>query len=323
MHPLLDTNESTFERQIFKKTFHDRDFFIHDHVVANVPTLPGVAYLELARKAGEIAAGRRVRKIKNIVYMAPIAVQNSVPREVLIELRPNGPAVRFEVFSQDGKGNRLPHAQGMLEYATQKEDAGEAESVDVEAVRARCARLMEGKDAYPLFRSLGLNLGSSFQVLEEVYKNENEDEVLGALKLPDFRHADLESMVLHPSLVDGSFQAGMSAQLGAKVKEMYVPFSIGEIEILHSLEPNCFSYVTAVKDDRKGKQEDARTAKSNVLILDRTGKVLVKIRESTGVPLRDIYKKTSASSENGFTSLHYAYEWERTPLGAADRGRCS
>src|SRR5207302_4491682 len=151
LHPLLDTNESTFERQIFKKTFHDRDFFIHDHVVANIPTLPGVAYLELARKAGEIAAGRRVRKIKNVVYMAPIAVQNSVPREVLIELRPNGPAVRFEVFSQDAKGNRLPHAQGMLEYAPQKEDAGEAESVDVEAVRGRCARLMEGKEAYPLF----------------------------------------------------------------------------------------------------------------------------------------------------------------------------
>jgi len=73
--------------------------------------------------------------------------------------------------------------------------------------------------------------------------------------------------------------------------------------------------VTAVKDDRKGKP-DARTAKSNVLILDATGKVLVKIRESTGVPLRDVYKKTSASSQDGFTSLHYAYEWEKTPLGA-------
>ena len=127
-------------------------------------------------------------------------------------------------------------------------------------------------------------------------------------------------MVLHPALVDGSFQAGMSAQLGAKVQEMYVPFSIGEIEILQPLEPNCFSYVTAVKDDRKGKQGDARTAKSNVLILDRTGKVLVKVRESTGVPLRDVYKKTSASSEDGFRSLHYSYEWERTPLGAPIAG---
>ena len=104
LHPLLDTNESTFERQIFKKTFHERDFFIHDHVVANVPTLPGVAYLELARKAGEIAAGRRVRKIKNIVYMAPIAVQNSVPREVLIELILTGRQFDSRYSARMGKG---------------------------------------------------------------------------------------------------------------------------------------------------------------------------------------------------------------------------
>src|SRR6185369_2416438 len=52
VHPMVDTNESTFERQIFKKTFHDRDFFIYDHHVADIPTLPGVAYLEFARKAG-------------------------------------------------------------------------------------------------------------------------------------------------------------------------------------------------------------------------------------------------------------------------------
>src|SRR5262249_15679454 len=34
MHPLLDSNESTFERQLFKKVFSERDFFIHDHHVA-------------------------------------------------------------------------------------------------------------------------------------------------------------------------------------------------------------------------------------------------------------------------------------------------
>jgi len=62
VHPMVDTNESTFERQLFKKTFHERDFFIYDHHVADIPTLPGVAYLELARKAGEIAAGRKVQK---------------------------------------------------------------------------------------------------------------------------------------------------------------------------------------------------------------------------------------------------------------------
>ena len=116
LHPLVDSNESTFERQLFKKTFHARDFFIYDHHVASIPTLPGVAYLELARKAGEIAAGRRVQKIRNVVWLSPIAVRDSAPVEVFIELKAAETTVRFEVFSHDERGDKVLHSQGALLY---------------------------------------------------------------------------------------------------------------------------------------------------------------------------------------------------------------
>src|SRR6266850_1970868 len=310
MHPLVDTNESTFERQLFKKTFHDRDFFIYDHHVSNIPTLPGVAYLELARKAGEIAAGRPVRRIQNILWVSPIAVENSTPKEVFIELKPSGSAVQFEVFSNGAAGNKVLHSQGRLLYTT-REEAAEPEYVDLNAVRARCAKGIDGKTAYPLFKSFGLNLGPSFQVLQEVYKSGGE--ALGVLKLPEFRQGDLQSMVLHPSLVDGSLQAGMAARLSDDVGEMLVPFSIGEVEILHPLQPNCFSYTTEAKDEKK----DSRVLKSNVLILDEAGKVLARIRESTGVPLRDVHKKSEDNADaDGFSRLYYSYEWEKAPLAA-------
>src|SRR5206468_9523488 len=120
MHPLVDTNESTFARQLFKKVFSERDFFIYDHIVANIPTLPGVAYLEFARKAGELAAGRKVQKIKNVLWVSPIAVQNSTPKEVFIELKPNGDTVQFEVFSEGAAGDKILHSQGKLLYATRQ-----------------------------------------------------------------------------------------------------------------------------------------------------------------------------------------------------------
>ena len=313
MHPLVDTNESTFDRQLFKKTFHERDFFIYDHHVANIPTLPGVAYLELARKAGEAAAGRKVQKIRNIIWVSPITVQNSTPKEVFIELKPSEATARFEVFSNDEKGNKVLHSQGMLLYATRQETAAEPEYIDLEAVRTRCRKVIEGNNAYPLFKSFGLNLGPSFQVLQEVYKGENE--ILGALKLPRVRESDLESMVLQPSLVDGSLQAGMAAQLGDKAEEMFVPYSIGEVEILHPLQSNCFSYVTEAREDKKGKRENSRVLKTNVLIVDETGKILVKIHESTGVPLRAVHEKSQPGADaDGFSKLYYSYEWEKAPL---------
>lgn len=308
LHPMVDSNESTFERQLFKKTFHDRDFFIYDHHVAGIPTLPGVAYLELARKAGEIAAGRPVRRIQNILWVSPIAISDSLPKDVFIELKPNGEAVQFEVFSE-WEGKKTLHSQGKLLYTTAKEAAAEPEYVDLAAIRARCSQEVDGRSAYPLFNSVGLNLGPSFQVLQEIYKSDSE--VLGVLKLPEARQGELQSLLLHPSLIDGSLQAGMAARLGENVGEMMVPYSIGEVEILHPLQELCYSHTTEAKEGKKA----SRVLKSNVLILDPTGKVLARIRESTGVPLGDVHKKETATDEE-FARLSYGYDWERAPLPA-------
>ena len=121
-------------------------------------------------------------------------------------------------------------------------------------------------------------------------------------------------MTLHPSLVDGSLQAGMGANLGENAAEMFVPFSIGEVEILHPLQADCFSYVTETVELTRGKKEHSRVLKTDVLILDQTGKVLVKIRESIGVPLREVHKKTVNGAEaSGFSRLYYSYGWEKAP----------
>lgn len=313
LSPLIDTNESTFERQIYKKTFHKQDFFIYDHHVSGIPTLPGVAYLELARKAGELATGKTAPKICNIVWVSPISVQNSVSKEVFIELKPNGATVRFEIFSYNETGTKTLHSQGTLQYLQQKESSATEEYIDLESIRARCVKVIDGEKAYTLFRSFGLDLGYSFQVLQEVYKNEHE--TLGVLRLPEFRHGDLQSMVLHPSLVDGSLQAGIAAHLGDDVSEMFVPYTIGEVEILNSLQPDCFSYVTESKVYGKDKKEKSRVVKSDVLIVNREGKVLVKIRQSAGVPLREINKKLEQSADvDGFSRLYYSYEWEKATL---------
>jgi len=315
VHPMVDSNESTFERQLFKKTFHERDFFIYDHHVSDIATLPGVAYLELARKAGEIAANRKVRKIRNIVWISPIVVQNATPIEVFIELKPNRDTVQFEVFSEGPAGNKVPHSQGTLLYASAQDAAAEPEFIDLEGIRARCAKVIDGQTAYPLFKSFGLNLGPSFQVLQDVYKSGTE--TLGELKLPEFRHADLQSMVLHPSLVDGSLQAGVAGQLGGPGGEMVVPFSIGEVEILGPLQTACLSYVTQAKEDDARRGKSSVVVKTNAFIVDETGKVLVKIRDSVGVPLREVNKTSSPDAgAKGFTRLYYSYDWEKAPLAA-------
>ncbi len=311
LHPMLDSNQSTFACQRFKKTFSEQDFCIYDHHVATIPTLPGVAYLEMARIAGEISGAKPIQKIKNILWLSPISVQASNPKEVSIELTPADGRARFEVFSTNEQGARTVHSQGTLLYAAQGEAPPAAEYVDLESIRGRCEKVVDGRGVYPRFKEFGLTLGPSFQVLQQIYKN--EAEILGVLRLPECREGELLSLLLHPSLLDGSLQAGMGAQLGEAVEQMFVPFSIGEVELLHPLESDCFSYVTLGNEAGKGRPENARLLKSNVRIVNKEGKVLVRIHEATGVPLRELYQKSPAE-QDGFVRLCYSYDWQKAPL---------
>ncbi|RRS06759.1 SDR family NAD(P)-dependent oxidoreductase [Pseudoalteromonas sp. J010] len=305
LHPMIDSNESTFERQVFKKTFTDKEFFIFDHLVSDIPTLPGVAYLDFARKAGELAVGRPVNMIKNIVWLSPLTVEQSVPNEVFVELTPKGHEVQFEFYSDKEDGTRQVYSQGRLNFdpQTQQQD----EYIDIETIRERCVEVVNAEQAYPLFKSLGLHLGPSFQTLQTVYKSEGE--VLGQLSLPEIANSNKADYVLHPSLVDGSFQALMGAQLGGGQGAgggMVVPYSLGEVEILHPITSQCYSYVV---EANPGKQ--SKLSKKNVFIVDEQGKVLVKIRDSVGVPLTEVHEKPS-SAAHGFEQLHYETTWLTT-----------
>jgi polyketide synthase PksN len=317
VHPLIDSNESTFQRQLFKKAFNDREFFIRDHVVSGVPTLPGTAYLDLARKAGEIAAGRKVQKIRNITWVSPLAVEGGKPTEAFVELKPSGDAVMFEVFSETVDGSKRLYAQGKLVYAGAQAIPAPPEYIDIEAIRARCTRSIDAKDAYPRFDAVGMSYGPSFQVLQEVHRN--EDEVLGRLTLPEVRNADFDQFVMHPSILDASMQAGVMAQLGDASGEMKVPYSIGEVEILHPLTRACYSYVTRAKSDRG---TGSGVSREDVTIADETGKVLARIREAVGVPLASVHGKTAPARkeeahEEAFETLHYSHVWRKAPLANA------
>lgn len=223
------------------------------------------------------------------------------------------------MFGYKEDGGKQLYSQGSLLYATKIEEEAESEYIDIESIRSRCSKVLVGKDAYPLFKSLGLHLGPSFQVVQDVYKNETE--VLGSLSIPDMRSGDFNDFILHPSLVDGSFQAAMGAQLvGDTGGEMVVPYSLGEVEILHPLTPVCFSYVVEAKGNKKA---GSGLSKKNVFIVDQDGKILVKVKDSVGVSLTDVHEKPAQSNnssksgkanDDDFSKLYYSSVWDESSL---------
>lgn len=307
LHPLVDSNISTFTQQLFKKTFRITDFFIYDHLVSTIPTLPGVAYLDMARASAELAASRPVAKIYNVIWVSPLVVNNDTDTQAIIELVPKGETIQFEVFSLAKNHEKILCCQGKIVYADDSINEKVDEYIDFHSVKKKSNYAVSGVDAYPIFKNLGLDLGSSFQVLKEVYKTETE--ILGVLEIPECREPDFADYLLHPSLMDGALQAGMAASIGEEGGEMFVPYSIGSVEILHPLAGKCYSYI------RREITDGSKLAKANVFIVDESGKILVKIRDSIGVPLGSVHHKNAGLPDDyGFETRYYSYAWREEKL---------
>nr|ALD83702.1 tAT polyketide synthase [Sorangium cellulosum] len=280
LHPLVDENRSTLHEIRFSKRLSSREFFLRDHLVGDDLILPGVAIVEMARAAGELAAERPVRCVRNVVFTSPIKVADE-PEEVYVRLQPGrDEAVDFEVYSLRS-GQRRAHAQGKLVHAAADAPAP-IERIDLDAVRGRCdARRIGAREAYALLDRIGLHLGPSFQSNLEIHAGERE--AISRLELPAHLQGDFERYLLHPAMADGAQQVTAIAGLRGAQDIIHIPFSVGEFELLGRPPASCHAYVRLLDDD--GAQRSP-VRRYDVSLVDDTGRVFVKIKRFLSRPIQ-------------------------------------
>ena len=311
LHPLIDQNNSTLEEERFSVQLTGDEFYVEDHIVAGQKVLPGVAYLEMARAAGEIAGERKVKKVKNIVWARPVTVEET-PQKVHISLYPNQDVVEYEVITNGGNNQRVVHARGKLVYEDQADSRPETEVIDIEAIKTRCEDKMAGAECYQLFQTKGLAYGPSFQAVQMVAGNETE--AISFLKLPINCTQGFHNFVLHPSLMDGALQTvlGLLDNSGANSGGLYLPFALGEVEILRPLPERCYAYAVTAGNQ---KTSNTQVKRFNILLVDEAGQVLVRIKDFS---LRALQQQSavidSATKIETDSVMYYRCVWEKSGL---------
>ncbi|XYH98676.1 SDR family NAD(P)-dependent oxidoreductase [Sorangium sp. So ce1128] len=269
IHPLVDDNLSTLRSARFRKRFSAGDAVLSDHVVLGRGTLPGAAYLEMARVAASIAGEREVQALRNVGWMRPLQRdEEAAPLDVLIELRPRGAGVEFDVTSGAGL-----HAQGSIVY--QDGQGGEPlGSLDVDALGARCPRVLDRDACYRTFSQAGLRYGPSFRGLLSLRCSATE--ALAQIELPAAAEGDgLSPFVLHPSLLDAALQTVIAFGAEADGEALKLPVAFGELAFAGPLPRRCIVH-TAV-----GRRASGASGLDtfHVRIADEAGKVLASIKD--------------------------------------------
>jgi acyl transferase domain-containing protein len=279
-HPLIAYNASTLKEVSFISSLSDNAFYAVDHKVHDDRIFPGAGFLEMACISANIASDRKVRKITDVVWIQPLSFRSG-PQTLRTVLRHNGKVVEYEISSLDDENETIVHSEGRIAYATGLSDAARTEErVDIQALKAQCVRSEDRAAYYETFRTFGLQYGSSFQTIQELYVTGSF--ALSRLKIAEHLKGEFGQFILHPSIIDGALQTVGGLMRGGDGATPYLPFALDELEILGPVPQACYAYA---------ERADAHNAnrggvmKFNIRILNEAGDVLIRIRNLYVRPL--------------------------------------
>ncbi|XMB24952.1 SDR family NAD(P)-dependent oxidoreductase [Paenibacillus sp. BR2-3] len=302
-HPMLDMGKSSPERQLFVRTLKVSDFYVGDHIVDGQVILPGVAYLEMARAAGEMVAGQNIQSIKDVLWVNRMQIEDSIDAFIQIYREPN--YMNFQVYTvQDG--NQLIHCKGKL-YA-EAETPLERRKFDIGGIKQRCGVRITKDFCYnQVFKdSIGFQYGPSFQATTEAFCGDHES--LEKLDLPADLHDTFHHYDLHPSIVDAALRAvtWIGGPEAYKQLRLHIPFALGEVVIYGKLTPGCYSYAR-IAPETIGKASGMK--RFQVYILNELGEVLVEAKDFT---IRQIQPKNALETVKNLNL--YTESWLEAPL---------
>ncbi len=262
LNAILDENSSTFAKQRYCKNMKPSEFYLRDHVVDGVETLPGVFYLQMAETASKLSLQSAKVLLKEITYLQPIKMDNR-DEIVKIDLEPLEQGCSFQIYTDQGV-HMQGKAVGVKEDQTPKQ-------ISFQSIQSRCHSQILREAFYHDFEKQGIHYGRTFQCVHSL--SYGIDEILAEIILSEGSEP-LEKYPLHPSILDGALQATAAfRKICNKVEnETFIPFGMREVHICQPLKEHCFAYVHNMK-------LVSEMLICDIYLVDGEGNVLVELCE--------------------------------------------
>ncbi|MFC0711826.1 SDR family NAD(P)-dependent oxidoreductase [Azorhizophilus paspali] len=278
LHPMLERNTSDFYHQRFSSRWQgDERWFAH-HQVDDRKTMPGVAYLEMARAAiaksldpHQLAAGPL--QFKNIIWPAPYTLapqRNELHIELALEQR----KIDFRIYSQTN-GEEVEHCKGGAEVIA----AAAVEQLNLEALGAGpWRRSLDAAELYSLFDQISIHYGPSHRGVERLWLGEGR--LLARLKL-DPRLLDGD-WVLHPGMLDSAVQAsiGLLLQQTDGLNQTLLPFALEQLNVYGPCRPVMWALICADRCD-----QSSAVQRIDIELCDEQGQIAVSFHGLSSRPL--------------------------------------
>jgi acyl transferase domain-containing protein len=272
-HPLLDVRvvagDARAEEALFVSELSPGSHWMLDeHRIRGRALVPGTAYLEMARAAFAEAAGHEAVELRDVVFLAPLRVDDGERREVHTRLTRQaddpgeGGTWSFAISDRaagDGAEARS-HVVGSVRAAAPGPDRVH----DLDAIRDRCGRqelvFAEGEN-----RGLVV-VGPRWANVRRLHVGDGEE--LAAIEIPEEFAAEVAAYGLHPALLDGATAFALAPTMR---DGHFLPFGYDRVTVRRPLPPAFFSHLR----HRTSGGPDLITC--DIVLMDSDGLELVEI----------------------------------------------
>ena len=307
LHPLLGVQLRSLAIQdiVFESRLSaDWPTFLSHHRIYGVVILPSPGYIEMALKGCLEAFGNNSYAIKELnIHQAMILPEDGFRTVQLILTPGEGEnTAGFRILSLDKENN------SWVLHATGKVESGQANPTsidfDLEEIKARCLEQISGEEYYEQIYDLGLEFGTDFRGLTNIWKGNGE--ALGLVQLPKELASESVIYQIHPALLDACFHL-LGAPLG-DIETAYLLIGIDHLQ-LHCA-PNAKLWNHTVVRSQNSSNQNAVTG--DIRLFDETGNLVAEIeglhliRAEREALLRSVQKLTD--------DWFYKVEWQSKPL---------
>ncbi|WP_319772093.1 non-ribosomal peptide synthetase [Breoghania sp.] len=245
---------------------HADAFYLKDHVVRAKPILPGAMSLELVCRAAlaRDCAGPLPLALSGVTWRRPIELAaGTLDLTVALEDRGSGcHAFRLR-----------PVAEGQADFmrgVVRAADDAQPAPLDIAALQAACHRSHDPDWLYASYSALGIDYGPAMRAIVDLQSGDGE--VLARLAVPRAaqRAGGGETFTLHPSLIDGAFQAALVAFTQDGDSALALPYGIDRVTVFEPTDETMWAHLR-VRPAGEGLR------KLDIVLADETGKICASI----------------------------------------------
>lgn len=270
----------TAEQDVYDTWFSTQAHWVlNEHRIVGTPTVPGVTYLEIARRIGQRYYPEQPLELKDIVFMKPFSLAEHQQGNVRTVVRKTGTNRRsFSIMSRrTGQSPALDkeewttHVEGVM---TSTAEENRPQPLDIALLKGRMKRLprlsaSEHTGQLQMQSTAVFEWGARWNNLQDSYAD--DQEALLSFRLPEQYAGDLHDCWLHPALLDNAAN-WVSFHL---VEGAYLPFSYESFQIFGPMPPVFYTYVQL---DRHASSEPSSREVYTIqfLLADEEGSVFAR-----------------------------------------------